>query len=70
MTRDERLQLLVEIKKKELTLKKIAAEMGVTAPLLSQFLNYKCNMSDENISKFKQIVNDAKEYKWVKVVVE
>lgn len=70
MTRDERFQLMLEIKKKELKLKDIASVMDVSPSLLSQFLYSKCNMSADNQTRLKQIVNDAKEFVWQKVYIE
>lgn len=70
MTRDERFQLMMEIKKKELRLKDIAAEMGVSASLLSQFLNSRCNMSESKQFQLKKIVNQAKEFVWKKVYID
>lgn len=60
---------MLEIKKKELKLKDIAENMDVSPSLLSQFLYSKCNMSNKNVTKLKQIVNDAKEFVWQKVYI-
>ncbi len=70
MTRNERLELILEIKKKELRVKDIAQQMGVSPSLLSQFLNSRCNMSHDKEIKLKQIVNQAKEFEWQKVYIE
>lgn len=70
MTRNERLELVLEIKKKELRVKDIAQQMGVSPSLLSQFLNSKCNMAPEREIKLKQIINQAKEFEWQKVYIE
>lgn len=69
MTRDERFQLMLEIKKKELKLKDIAENMDVSPSLLSQFLYSKCNMSENNVNKLKKIVDEAKEFVWQKVYI-
>ncbi|MEH7419553.1 hypothetical protein V7266_30435 [Neobacillus drentensis] len=70
MTRNERFELLLEIKKKELRLKDIANEMNCSPSLLSQFLNSKCDMSSDKVSKLKQIVKQAKEFRWCKVYID
>jgi transcriptional regulator with XRE-family HTH domain len=70
VTRNERFELLLEIKKKELRIKDIASEMKVSASLLSQYLNSKCNMSSDKEVMLKQIVNRAKEFRWCKVYID
>jgi transcriptional regulator with XRE-family HTH domain len=70
MTRNERFDLLLEIKKKELRLKDIAMEMNVSPSLLSQYLNSKCNMSQEKEIKLRHIVKQAKEFRWCKVYID
>ncbi|MEH7346008.1 helix-turn-helix transcriptional regulator [Bacillus sp. JJ1532] len=70
MTRDERLELMLEIKKKDLKMKDIAVEMNISPSLLSQYLNDKCNMSSEKVFKLKQLVSQAKEFVWQKVYID
>jgi predicted transcriptional regulator len=70
MTRNERFELMLEIKKKQLRIKDIAAQMNVSASLISQYLNSKCNMSSDNELRLKQIVNKAKEFRWCKVYID
>jgi predicted transcriptional regulator len=70
LNRDQRYELMIEIKKKDLKLKDIASVMGVSNSLISQYLHSKCNMDERKEQQLKAIVNQAKEYEYRKVYIE
>jgi transcriptional regulator with XRE-family HTH domain len=70
LTRDERFELYTELKKKELRLTHLAERLNCSHSLLSQYFNNRCNISHEKEIELKRLINQAKEYKWMKVEVE
>ena len=70
MSNIEKLEIYMEIKKKQLKLKDIAAKMNVSTSLLSQFLNNKGTMSKDNQFRLKEIVHTSKEFVWKKVYLD
>jgi predicted transcriptional regulator len=70
LDKNQRYELMIEIKKKGLKLKDIAPVMGVSTSLISQYLNSKCNMDERKEAQLKAIVNQAKEYEYRKVYIE
>jgi predicted transcriptional regulator len=63
----ERLDLFLELKRKGLRMTHIAKELNCSASLLSKYFDKKCNISLDKEIKLKEIINKAKEYKWIKV---
>jgi transcriptional regulator with XRE-family HTH domain len=70
LTQEERYQLLIEMKRKELRLTHLAERLNCSHSLLSQYFNNKCNISHQKEIELKKLVNQAKEYRWMKVEVE
>lgn len=56
MSDEEKLLVFLKFKKAGVTSKKIAKQIGISASLLSQFLNNNCEMSRSNIEKLKSAI--------------
>jgi transcriptional regulator with XRE-family HTH domain len=69
MTHEEINNLYMKKRKKKLSNKSIADAVGCSPSLISHFFNFQCNLSPEKEMKLKQIINQAKEYRWMKVEV-
>ncbi|WP_419958982.1 helix-turn-helix domain-containing protein [Psychrobacillus sp. BM2] len=61
MNKEDRLELYFTMKKKGLRLQDVAREIDVSTSLLSQFLNYKCNMSIYNVKNLEEFLNKKEE---------
>jgi transcriptional regulator with XRE-family HTH domain len=70
LTRDERFELYTELKKKELRLTHLAERLNCSHSLLSQFFSNKCNISHQKEFELKRLINQAKEYRWVKIEID
>jgi len=68
--REEIDQLFLEKKRKGLSNKQLAESIGCSESLLSLFFNHKCNLSKEKEIKLKKIINQAKEYRWMKIEID
>jgi hypothetical protein len=69
MTRNEIDQLYLEKKRKGLTNKSLSLVIGCSEALLSHYFNHRCNLSPEKENKLKKLINQAKEYRYMKVEV-
>lgn len=70
MTKSQIIELFMEKKRKKLTNKSLAEAIGCSPSLLSHFFNCECNLSEEKLRKLKQLINQAKEYKWQRVPID
>ncbi|WP_157052712.1 hypothetical protein [Priestia koreensis] len=69
MTRDEINELFFEKRKKQISNKYLAEQLNCSNALISQFFNFKCSLSTVKEERLKQIIRQAKEYKWIKVEI-
>jgi AraC-like DNA-binding protein len=66
----DRHALFVEKKKKKLTDKMLSEALNCSPSLLSKYFNNECNISSEKELRLKQLIREAKEFRWVRVPVE
>lgn len=70
MTKDEKYDLLIEMRKKEIKSKDVATHLGCSASLISLFLNNKANMSAEKVAKMKHFIESKPVYRMVRVEIK
>lgn len=56
---DDRDYYFLQRKKKGIRLKEIAEKLGCSIALISFYENEKCNMSDDKILKYQQIIKEG-----------
>lgn len=69
MTKDEVNELFFEKRRKQISNKYLAQELGCSNALISRFFNFKGSLSTVKEERLKQIIREAKEYKWIKVEI-
>jgi transcriptional regulator with XRE-family HTH domain len=70
MSKEEIIDLLSEMKRKNIRAKQLAQQIGCSESLLSQFFNFRTNLSQDKQIKLKQIVKQTREYEWRKVYLD
>jgi plasmid maintenance system antidote protein VapI len=70
MTKDEIIEILGEMKRKDIRAKQLAEQIPCSESLLSQFFNFRANLSPEKEVKLKQIVSQARQFEYRKVYIE
>ncbi|MCR1833158.1 hypothetical protein NSA56_01940 [Oceanobacillus caeni] len=63
--RNERFNLLMEMKRKEIKVKDIANYLGCSSALVSLFLRDKGNMSEDKIIRLKEYIKSKHEYEYI-----
>jgi transcriptional regulator with XRE-family HTH domain len=66
----DRHALFIEKKKKKLTDRVLSEALNCSPSLLSKYFNNECNISPEKERKLVQLIQQAKEFRWVRVPVE
>jgi hypothetical protein len=70
LTRNEIDQLFLEKKRKGITNKSLSQIIGCSEGLISSFFNHRCNLSFEKELFVKKLIQQAKEYRYLKVEIE
>jgi transcriptional regulator with XRE-family HTH domain len=70
MTKNEIIELLGEMRRKEIRAKQLAEQIGCSQALLSQFFNFKANLSPDKQRKLKQLVSQAREFEYRKTYID
>ncbi|WP_286231290.1 hypothetical protein [Neobacillus mesonae] len=70
MNREQRNQLFIEARNKELTLTSLSVMMGCSTSMLSKYFSHKANLSSEKEQKLIRLIHQAKQFEWRRVAVE
>lgn len=70
MTRDDIEHYFLLKNRKQLTNKEIAKAIGCSESLVSHYFKRRCNLSKDKELKLKRYIDEAKEYKMIRVAVE
>lgn len=70
MTRDQRNQLFLEARDKELRLTNLAQAINCSPSLLSKYFSHKCNLSPNKEQKLINLIRQARQYEWRKVYID
>lgn len=70
MTKDEIIEILGEMKRKNIRAKQLALQIPCSESLLSQFFNFRANLSPEKEQRLKFLVKQARQYEYRKVYID
>lgn len=72
LDKNQRLELLIEIRKKGITQSYVADQVGISNSMLSQYLSNKSNLTKENEDRLINVIKEAKmkTFVWKKVLLE
>lgn len=70
LDRNERFDLLTQMKRKDIKVKDAADHLKCSSSLVSLFLRDKGNMDKQKVIKLKQYIKDKPEYKIGKIKIE
>lgn len=70
MNREQRNQLFIEARNKELTLTSLSIIVGCSTSMLSKYFSHKANLSPKKEQKLIDHIHQAKLFEWRKVVIE